>query len=131
MGEAKRRATLDGGAPSDDRIVLMLDVFNPLEAMLAMNDQARLAAVSECKQRAHQRPTPICAACDYEFDYGQPPALLFITNPMLPKGKSCTGISGMICRRCAALPHDELMSAVLGYLRAAKPDIEIVPVGHA
>jgi hypothetical protein len=43
MGEAKRRAahdTLDGGPPSDDRIVLMLDVFDPMPAMLGLDGTA-------------------------------------------------------------------------------------------
>jgi hypothetical protein len=45
MGEANRRRacdTLDGGEPSDDRIVLMVDVFDPMQALLAMDDAARL-----------------------------------------------------------------------------------------
>jgi hypothetical protein len=35
MGEAKRRArdTLDGGAPSDDRIVLQVEVFDPWDLL--------------------------------------------------------------------------------------------------
>ena len=133
MGEARRRAhdTLDGGPPSDDRIVLQLDIFHPLEAMLAMNDKVRLGAVIECKQYAHRRPTPICGTCDYEFRYGQPPALLFVTRPMFPKGESLACVSGMICQSCAALPMDELGAAIVSYLRAIKPDVAVVEVGWA
>lgn len=134
MGELKRRAahgTLDGGPPSDDRIVLQVDIFHPLEAMQAMNDKIRLGAVRACHERSHRRPTPICGACDYEFEYGQPPALLFVTRPMFPRGESLAGISGMICPRCAARPADELGSSIVSHLRAVKPDIAIVEMGTA
>jgi hypothetical protein len=92
MGEAKRkrhdpRDTLDGGEPSDDRIVLMLDMFDPMQALLAMDDAARLTTVRECMARAHQRPTPLCSACEYEFGYGEPPASVYCTRPMFPKAR--------------------------------------------
>jgi hypothetical protein len=132
MGEAKRKhATLDGGPPSNGRIVLQIDIFDPLEAMLAMDDEIRLAALLECQKRAHQRPTAICGACDYEFSYGQPPALLFITRPVSPKSENHVGISGMICQRCAARPASELGAAIVSRLRAVKPDVTVVEMGTA
>jgi hypothetical protein len=45
---------------------------------------------------------------------------------MFPKSKAFTLISGAICPQCAAPPTDELMAAIIGYLRAVKPDIRIV-----
>jgi hypothetical protein len=127
MGKASHD-TLDGGPPSNGRIVLQIDIFDPLEAM---DDEIRLGALVECQKRAHQRPTAICGACDYEFGYGQPPALLFITRPVFPKSENHVGISGMICQRCAALPTGELGAAIVGCLRAVKPDITIVEMGSA
>ena len=75
MGEAKRKHvaagdTLDGGAPSDDRIILTVDVFDPLGEV----DPLRVVAMAKARQQAFQCPTPICGACEYEFDYGEPPA---------------------------------------------------------
>jgi hypothetical protein len=132
MGEAKRkRDTLDGGEPSDDRIVLMLDVFDPMQALLAMDDAARLTTVRECMARAHRRPTPLCSACDYEFGYGEPPAALYCTRPMFPKGKAFTFVSGAICPQCAMQPADELITAIAGYLRKVKPDLTLVEMGTA
>jgi hypothetical protein len=133
MGEAKRRgnATLDGGPESDDKIVLQIEIFDPLEAMQAFDDRLRLAAVVEVAKKAHQRPTPICAACDYEFGFGEPPAALYCTRPMFPKGEAFLFVSGPICQRCATRPTDKLMAAVVGYLRAAKPDLTILEIGTA
>jgi hypothetical protein len=135
MGEANRRRagardTLDGGEPSDDRIVLIVDVFNAFDA-LKEPDRVRQAAMVEVHKRAHQRPTPICSACDYEFDYGEPPAALYCTRPMFPKGDVFIFISGMICPRCASRRPDELISAIVGYLRKAKPDLTIIEGGTA
>lgn len=60
MGEAKakRRAhdTLDGGPPSDDRIVLMVDGFDPKQVLLAMDDAARLTALRECMREGIVAP---------------------------------------------------------------------------
>lgn len=133
MGEANRRRaydTLDVGEPSDDRIVLMVDVFDPMQALLAMDDAARLTTVRECMTRAHRRPTPICSACDYEFGYGEPPAALYCIRPKFPKGEAFAIISGSICPRCATRGADELQTAIVSYLRKAKPDL-IVPCGTA
>jgi hypothetical protein len=130
MGKASHD-TLDGGPPSNGRIVLQIDIFDPLEAMLAMDDEIRLAALLECEKRTYQRPTPICGACDYEFGYGQPPTLLFITRPVFPKSENYVGISGMICQRCAARPASELGAAIVSCLRAVKPDVTAVVMGTA
>jgi hypothetical protein len=136
MGEAKRRRaydTLDGGPPSDDRIVLEVEIFDPLQAMLALDDDAlRRTAIRECAKRAYQRPTPICVACDYEFGCGEPPTALYCTRPMFPKGEAFTFVCGAICPRCASQrPDDELAAAIVGYLRTAKPDLTIVEAGTA
>lgn len=50
---------------------------------------------------------------------------------MFPKGEVFTFVSGMICPQCAMRPSDELMAAIVGYLRAAKPDLTIVETGTA
>jgi len=47
------------------------------------------------------------------------------------KGEALTFLSGAICRRCAGRPSDELMTAVVGYLRALKPDATIIKGGSA
>jgi hypothetical protein len=109
----------------------MLDVFDPRQALLAMDDAARLTAVRGCMPRAHRRPTPLCSACNYEFGYGEPPAALFCTRPMFPKGDDFTTFSGMICPRCAVRPSDQLHTAIVGYLRKIKPDLTIIEMGTA
>jgi|HubBroStandDraft_6_1064221.scaffolds.fasta_scaffold1000781_2 uncharacterized CHY-type Zn-finger protein len=134
MGEARRRRaadTLDGGPPSDEKIALQIDVFDPLQAICACDDKIRLAAIRETASRAFRRPTPICGACDYEFGYGEPPAALFCLRPMFPKGEAFTFLSGVICRRCAGRPSDELMTALVTHLRALKPDATIIEGGTA
>ena len=132
MGEARRRreATLDGGPPSDEKIVLQIDVFDPLQAICEFDDKVRLAAIRETASRAFRRPTPVCGACDYEFGYGEPPAALYCVRPLFPKGEDFTFLSGVICRRCAGRPSDELMTALIGYLRAVKPDAHVGAAGH-
>jgi hypothetical protein len=35
----------------------------------------------------------------------------------------------VICPRCAVRPNDELMTAIVGYLRAVKPDMTIAEMG--
>jgi hypothetical protein len=129
MGEAKRRAhaTLDGGPESDDKIVLQIEIFDPW----ALDDAVRHAAALSVIERLEQRPTPICSACEYEFGLKEMPAALYCTRPMFPKGEAYTLISGVICSRCARRPTDELMAAIVGYLRAAKPDMTIVEMGTA
>lgn len=145
MGEAKRRRgpspfgkssggsgdTLDGGAPSDAKIALQIDVFDPLQAIFECDDKIRLAAIRESATRAFRRPTPVCGACDYEFGYGEPPAALFCVRPMFPKGEAFTLLSGPICPRCLVRPAAELMTALVGYLREVKPDATIVEGGTA
>jgi hypothetical protein len=101
MGEAKRRArdTLDGGAPSDDRIVLQVEVFDPWDLL---NDRLRHTAALEIIEKLERGPTPICGACEHEFGYREMPAALFCTRPMFPKAKSFTFVTGAICLQCAA-----------------------------
>ena len=133
MGEAKRRRayhTLDGGAPSDDRIMLLIDVFDVFDA-LRKTDLVRLSAIVEVHKRAHRRPAPLCSACDYEFGYGEAPAAMYCTRPMFPKGDAFTFIAGAICPRCADRRPDELVAAIVGYLRKIKPDAAIVEAGRA
>ena len=128
-GEAKRRAqeTLAGGAPSEDRIALQIEVFSPGD----LSDRVRLVAAREIIERLEQRLTPICGACEREFGYREMPAALYCTRPMFPKGEAFIFICGAICPQCASRPTDELMTAVVSYLRAVKPDITIVEAGAA
>ena len=131
MGEAKRRAahdTLDGGVPSDDKIVLQLDVFDPWDLL---NDKLRHTTALEIIKKLERAPTPICGACDYEFRLREIPAALYCTRPMFPKADSFTFVGGAICSQCVARPTDELIAAITGYLRAVKPDITIVEMGTA
>ena len=52
-------------------------------------------------------------------------------NRLFPKDKAFTFISGGICLQCATRPYDELMAAIIGYLRAVKPDTTIGEMGTA
>ena len=134
MGEARRRraaGTLDGGAPSDEKIALQIDVFDPLQAICACDDKVRLAVIREAARRAFRRPTPICGGCDHEFGYGEPPAALFCLRPLFPKGEAFTFLSGPICPRCLVRPADDLMTALVSYLREVKPDATLVEGGTA
>jgi hypothetical protein len=138
MGDPRRRkphATLDGGEPSDDRIVLEIEIFSPLQEILHgelhRNGAARLAAIREAMAKSGRRPTPICTACDYVFALGEPPALIWLTRPFAPKAEPYTSISGMVCPRCATQPPSELMQALFARLRALKPDLEMIPAGSA
>jgi hypothetical protein len=130
MGEANRRKwdTLDGGPPSDDKIALQVEIFDPRQAS---DDRLRRVTMAEPVKWAFQRPTPVCVACTYEFGFGERPTALFHTRPMFPKSKAFTLISGAICPQCAARPTDELMAAIIGYLRAIKSGITIVETGTA
>jgi hypothetical protein len=134
VGEAKRRRvaydTLDGGPPSDDRIVVQLEAFAPLRGVVG-DDRLYLKVMREAYARAHLRPTPICGACDYEFAFGECPPLLYCTRPFIAKGESHTVISGAICPQCAALPADDLMQALSAHLREVKPDIALLQGGQA
>ena len=133
MGEAKRRSagTLDGGAPSDEKIALQIDVFDPLRALFECDDKVRLAVIRESATRAFRRPTPVCGACDHQFSYGEPPAALFCLRPLFPKSEAFTVLSGPICPRCLVRPPDELMAALASYLREVKPDAILVEGGTA
>jgi hypothetical protein len=51
--------------------------------------------------------------------------------PMFPRAEAYTFISSLICSRYAGLPTAELMAAIVGYLRAANPDMTIVEAGAA
>jgi len=71
MGEAKRRRgeaheTLDGGPPSDDKIALVLEIFDPVREAMLGGDRVHWAAIREMLVRMRRRPTPICGGCDYE-----------------------------------------------------------------
>ena len=37
----------------------------------------------------------------------------------------------MICPRCASRPSDELVAAIVGYLRRVKPDLTVAEWGTA
>jgi hypothetical protein len=129
VGEAKRREaydTLDGGPRSGDRIALELCTFEPGPAIVMSADRSALAALRELCLRMHRRPTPICGACDYEFEFGELPPLIYFTRPAFPKADDYMAIMGAICRGCARLPHEKLMQGLVSYLREIKPDIEIL-----
>jgi hypothetical protein len=133
MGEAKRREaydTLDGGPPSDAPMVMSLDFFEPFDAILGQ-DRIRWQAVREAGIRSRRRPTPICGACDYEFALGEAGQLLYAVRPFMPKADSYQIIGGAICRRCAALPPEEMTGAVVGHLRAILPNVELAASGKA
>lgn len=87
--KAKRRShdTLDGGAPGNDKIVLLVDIFDPLDVFKDDNG-VRFISMSEAFNRSCQHPTPVCGACEYEFGYGKPPAALFCTRPMFPRDEA-------------------------------------------
>jgi hypothetical protein len=124
MGEAKRRkihGTLDGGPPSDAKIAMVVDVFDPLEALLAMNDKPRLTTIRELAIRSYRHPTPICAACDHEFALGEPAPLAYCIRPFIPKADEHVIIAGGFCSRCASLPRDRMMQQFMRYLRQAMP----------
>ena len=135
MGEARRRReaheTLDGGPPSDDKIAMTLEVFDPLREAVQSADRLRWSAIREMCARSHRRPTPICGGCDYEFALGEAPRLLFCTRPFIAKGEDFKFVAGAICPRCAALPTEALMAALMTNLRAVKPDAALVEGGHA
>ena len=89
MGEAKRRReTLDGGEPSDNPIVLMLDVFDAQQALLAMDDNARLAVVRECMTRAYRRPNPALFGVRIRIRLGRAARGAVLHPPAVPKGRS-------------------------------------------
>lgn len=136
MGEARRRRrgaheTLDGGPPSDHRIALMLEIFDPVREVMLGGDPHYLAAICEMLVRMLRRPTPICGGCDYEFGVGEAPPLMFCTRPYIAKAEAYQLLSGVICPRCAALPTDALLQRLMGYLRKIKPDAALVEEGHA
>src|ERR1700722_18054873 len=122
MGEAKRRRgeahkTLDGGEPSDAKVAFTLEIFSPLREAVQGDDRLYWSAIREMAVRSHRRPTPLCGACDYEFGFGEAPPLLFCTRPFIPKAETHVFVAGAICPRCAALPTDALMAAVMKHLR--------------
>jgi hypothetical protein len=135
MGEAKRRRnTLDGGPPSEERVALDVEVFEPLAELAAARDPLFLEAIAFAIERAHKRPTPIGAGCDYEFRFGEAPALLFCTRPFIPEGERFQSISGQICPRCAALAPEAMWHELFARLKAVRPDLhlqELSTGGHA
>jgi len=129
MGESKRRKvhdTLDGGPLSGDRIALELCTFSPTPDALMSGDPHCLVTMRELFQRMHTRPTPLCSACDYEFEFGAWPPLAYFTRPAFPKADAYTFVSGAICAECARLPQESLMQALVKYLLEIKPDAEIL-----
>ena len=56
---------------------------------------------------------------------------MYCTRPIFPKGDAFTFIAGSICQRCADRRPDELVAAIVGYLRKIKPDATIVEAGTA
>jgi hypothetical protein len=130
VGEARRRKaydTLDGGPPSDDKIVLQVEVFDPWD----LSDRLRHTAALEVIEKLERGPTPICGACEYEFGRREMPAALYCLRPMFPKAEAYTFVGGAICPQYAALPTNELMEAILCYWRSIKPDATIVAAGTA
>jgi len=129
VGEAKRREardTLDGGPRSGDRIALELCTFTPGPEVVMSGDGTALATIREVCLRMHRHPTPMCSACDYEFELGELPPLLYFTRPAFPKAADFMTIMGAICSRCASLPYESLVQALVSYLREVKPDVEIL-----
>jgi hypothetical protein len=130
MGERRRKkkySTMDGGPPSDDPIVLLVETFSPLAALASADDQVHLTAIRKAYERAHKTPTPVCAACDYEFAIGELPPLLYCTKPFIPKADSFMLLTGSICRRCAGLHPERLNGAVVAFLKVSFPDLNLQP----
>jgi hypothetical protein len=109
---------------------MTLDFFSPFEAILS-EDRLRWQAVREISIRSLRRPTPICGACDYEFALGEAPQLLYAIRPFMPKADSYQFVAGAICRRCAALPTEEMTGVVVGHLRVILPGVELAASGKA
>jgi hypothetical protein len=130
MGEAKRRKpydTLDGGPPSSDRIAFELRTFSPGPDLFLNGDKHVLAATREVYRAMRRRPTPICSACDYEFEFSEWPPLAYYMVPAFPKADNYTIIAGAICGQCARLPNSSLRQALFHYLRAGlAPGMEIL-----
>ena len=129
MGEAKTRKkhnTLDGGPITRDKIALELHTFSLGPDVIANGGRHALAAMREVYLWVHRRPPPVCGACDYEFKFGERPPLAYYTRPAFPKANGYTSIVGAICGRCARLPHESLIQALVEHLRQLKPDIEVL-----
>jgi len=128
MGEANRRKahdTLDGGPPSYDKIGLEIHIFSPGPEAIFSGDKHAVTALRKICLRMHRRPTPICAACDYEFDFGEWPPLAHFMRPAFPKADAYTIIAGAICGQCARLPPDQLTQALFKHFKDVKPDAEL------
>jgi hypothetical protein len=131
MGEARRRRcapwdTLDGGEPSDDRIVLLVDLFDAQQEI----DQVRLAAMVEAHKRAHQRPTPLCSACDYESTTASRRRRCTVPADA-PQGRGLR-LSFRLDLPALRQPAGERTDgAVVGRLCKAKPDLTVVQRGTA
>jgi hypothetical protein len=122
MGESKRRQTfktLDGGPPSDEKILLDVEIFNPFN-MDYSNKYQRMSR-TEVTKRIFQRPTPVCGACDYEFQYAERPPLIFCIKPFIPRGNDYQLVVGIFCSDCAALSKDELFRKLHNQLRKSSP----------
>ena len=114
MGEAKRRQhynTLDGGPPSNEKIVVEVVIFDPLRFLLQLPSQpldetaGQYAAVMKSMyDRSFDRSQAkmLCSCCDYEFRYGQAPALMGYLRPFIAKGPCWTSLTGGICHSCAS-----------------------------
>jgi hypothetical protein len=147
MGEAKRRKVLTGaydarrqaydtwddGPPSDAKIALVIDIFDPLQAMFGDIDGPRITTIATAVEKHHQHPTPLCGACDYEFAFGEPPSLVYCVRPFIPKAPAHMIISGSICLRCAASPPDEMLTRLRAELHKFMPsaDFSIGQIGTA
>jgi hypothetical protein len=99
-------AALEEGPPSGDRIALQMEIFSALQEFSG-GDPVYREAIRLAFARSHRRPAPICGACDYEFDLGEAPELLYVVRPF----EAYRLITGSICGECAALMPDALVRA--------------------
>ena len=123
MGEAKRRKS---GQSIAMEPVNHIDVFDP-RALKDGADVVRRETVIESIKRSRMRPTPICGACDYEFTFGELPALLYAVRPFIDPGRAFQFVSGFVCRSCATDP--EVAFKIFAYLRKHNPHLQLLEPG--
>lgn len=107
---SNKHFTLDGGPKSDEPIVLEIYCFSV--SSLDVNNDLHLTALEAAFRRAYQVPTPLCGACNYEFEVGEVPAMLYYTKPFIQKGRQFATIMGSICPNCAERSSRELSNAI-------------------
>jgi hypothetical protein len=112
----------EGRAMQADPSLLQLEIFSVLQEF-AGGDPVHREAIRAAFVRSQRLPASICGACDYEFDLGEAPELLYIAKPKAE--------AGWICEDCALLAPDALVRALGERLRIIKPGMGRAPAGNA